>query len=70
MVQDDEPGLGKEASFTTPEEIAGFLALKYANGMSFKQVLDLHTSILGLKSVCPYSGEEWAHPEWNDDENA
>ncbi len=46
MVQDDESGLGKETTFTTPEEIAGFLALKHANGMSFKQVLDLHTWIL------------------------
>lgn len=30
----------------TPEEIAGWLALKHANGMPFKQVLDLHTLIL------------------------
>jgi hypothetical protein len=30
----------------TPEEIAGYLALKHANGMPFKQVLDLHTLIL------------------------
>jgi hypothetical protein len=30
----------------TAEEVAGYLALKHANGMPFKQVLDLHTLIL------------------------
>jgi hypothetical protein len=40
MDEDDIPEL------KTPEAIAGFLALKHANGMSFKQVLDIHTLIL------------------------
>ncbi len=30
----------------TPEAIAGYLILKLANGMPFKQVLDLHTEML------------------------
>ena len=28
------------------EDVASYLALKHANGMSFKQVLDIHTLIL------------------------
>lgn len=40
MEENDLPELN------TPEEIAGYLALKHANGMSFKQLLDLHTLIL------------------------
>ena len=30
----------------TAEDVAGWLALKHANGMPFKQVLDIHTLIL------------------------
>src|SRR5690606_4975414 len=40
MAEDDLPEL------KTPEEIAGYLALKHANGMKFKDLLELHTLIL------------------------
>ena len=40
MEPDDIPEL------RTAEEVAGYLALKHANGMPFKDVLDLHTVIL------------------------
>ncbi len=46
MGEDVRPELDQETRFTTPEEIAGYLALKHANGMSFFDVLDLHTQIL------------------------
>ena len=38
--------MGEDDELKTPEAIAGYLALKHANGMPFKDVLDLHTEIL------------------------
>ncbi len=48
MAQDgDGSQLGDDLpTFKTSADIAGFLALKHANGMPLKQVLDLHTLIL------------------------
>lgn len=45
----------------TPEEVAGYLALKHANGMSFKDLLELHTLILtriGRDHI-----QTWTQPE-------
>lgn len=48
MVQDGESELGTAGPVypSTSEEIANYLIIKFYNGMSFKQVLDLHTLIL------------------------
>lgn len=46
MGENARPELDPATHFTTPEEIYGYLALKHANGLSFADVLDLHTQIL------------------------
>lgn len=46
MGENARPELDTETHFTTFEEVSGYLALKHANGMSFSDVIDLHTQIL------------------------
>lgn len=43
----------------TAEDVAGYLALKHANGMKFKDVLDLHTRILCRIGTDEYRAWGW-----------
>jgi hypothetical protein len=58
MEEDDLPKL------RTAEEMAGYLALKHANGMKMADVLDLHTRLLAKISL-DYS-QSWG---WRQDQD-
>ncbi len=60
--------MDEDDGFRTPEQIAGFLALKHANGASWRELFAMHEELLRNQSVCPYREDEWAHPEWNSDD--
>jgi hypothetical protein len=70
MVFDDDSGVDESyphPQFKTPQEIAGYLALKHANGASFSQVLEWHRVILlqiGYRHVAtwgPLDGAPTSH---------
>ncbi|MCA1840225.1 MAG: hypothetical protein LC723_07840, partial [Actinobacteria bacterium] len=61
MEEDDIPEL------KTSEEVAGWLALKHANGMPFKQVLDIHTLVLTRIARDYVKGWDWKGNEPSDE---